>query len=505
MHSTTKRYAVTPWISAAIALLLSPLAGMAQSTTLGGDSSPVIIDGGTVSDYSPDGLFILADGSMTLLNNSTFEHGNSLFNNRGAWLSTSSLDLFAAQGNGTIAGTIAPNFANLRFNIGANVMAITNSQGINVAGTLNFHNGITTTVRSATSLGAIHFGTAAVYGDNNASDTKHVDGYVSKRGSTPFFFPVGSGTDYRPLQTLSVPTGDNEYAVAWITGDPTTTPDPSDGGSTHPITAVGSGIMSVSPAGQWDWITVQGTADQVNVRVSMPDMTGFATAQNLRLVGWNGTQWIDLSGGATATGNQEDRTITGTIPTGATITALAIGSVSSALPVSLARFEVSKEGNAALLTWLTAQEKNTKSFEVEHSLDGRSWRTIGSVAAKGNSTAEQRYSFLDTDPANGINYYRLRMVDFDGYTELTRSQSIAFELAAQASVYPNPVADVLTLHVKDQTKLQGVQVLSSMGTTVYRTSSPGSQLSMQGLSKGLYVVRLQFVNGTVETFKVIKQ
>ncbi len=179
--------------------------------------------------------------------------------------------------------------------------------------------------------------------------------------------------------------------------------------------------------------------------------------------------------------------------------------VTQALPVTLASFTAKKEGAGALLNWVTLQERNTKSFVVEHSLDGRSWKSIASVAAVGNSTTEQRYSHLDTDPANGLNYYRLRMVDFDGHTELSRSQSLSFERGMQANVYPNPAVDYLTLDVKDASKVQQVQILSSTGGAVYESATPATQVKVSNLTKGLYLVRFQFKNGSTETYKVIKQ
>ncbi|HEY0040405.1 MAG TPA: hypothetical protein VGB71_07065 [Flavisolibacter sp.] len=51
----------------------------------------------------------------------------------------------------------------------------------------------------------------------------------------------------------------------------------------------------------------------------------FIKASLLRLAGWDGAQWIGLSGRATAIGNGEDTCVTGTIIPG--IQALAIGKI----------------------------------------------------------------------------------------------------------------------------------------------------------------------------------
>ena len=165
------------------------------------------------------------------------------------------------------------------------------------------------------------------------SDTINFDGYVKKYGNTSFVFPVGSNHDLRSL-TISNPSYITDaYATAWIEGDPSYNLDPTPPYTGfHSIASVKDPIVVVSKYGQWDWQTGEGnnlgsgtTGNGVglNITVSMPNMTDFAKPSELRLVGWNGSSWIDLSGKQTATGNKEDCTISGTMMAG--ITSIAIG------------------------------------------------------------------------------------------------------------------------------------------------------------------------------------
>jgi hypothetical protein len=66
------------------------------------------------------------------------------------------------------------------------------------------------------------------------------------------------------------------------------------------------------------------------------------------------------------------------------------------------------------LRWATATESNNREFCVEKSLDGTTFSVLGKVEGAGSSTQVQSYRFLDHRPAKGINYYRVRQVDFDG-------------------------------------------------------------------------------------------
>ncbi|MFA6059629.1 MAG: hypothetical protein WC756_15590, partial [Taibaiella sp.] len=211
------------------AITASTASGLqAQSTTYGGGNAPYTVDAGYVSDYSPGGTIVLSDGSVTLANNATYEHGNSLLQNSGSWTSTGSLDLFLSAGSNTISGTTAPSFFNAQFNIGAgNTMAITNAQGVTVAGTLQFNNALTTTIRSTANTGALHFADGATYTGGN-TDAQHVDGYVSKTGNDAFTFPVGSSTDLRTLSISAPVSALTEISTAWFAGNPGTVTDPSD-------------------------------------------------------------------------------------------------------------------------------------------------------------------------------------------------------------------------------------------------------------------------------------
>ncbi len=69
--------------------------------------------------------------------------------------------------------------------------------------------------------------------------------------------------------------------------------------------------------------------------------------------------------------------------------------VSAPVPVVLARFEVSNNGNQSNLTWITSSEQNSSYFSIKRSVDGSSFNEIGRVNAAGFSNIEKLYSFTD--------------------------------------------------------------------------------------------------------------
>ena len=181
-----------------------------------------------------------------------------------------------------------------------------------------------TTNRSATPGYFAAIGTASY---TDPSDASNVNGYVkhyADAANQEFNFPVGSGTDYRFIGISGTRTGSSVIASAWIQGNPSDNLDPTaPNAGAHSITSLGAGIQSVSNIGQWDWQDLSNNSGGLTVKVSIPSLASFGTASNLRLVGWNGTQWVNLSGNTGASGNTENSTLSGTMING--ITALGIG------------------------------------------------------------------------------------------------------------------------------------------------------------------------------------
>ncbi|SEJ86167.1 hypothetical protein SAMN05216327_1305 [Dyadobacter sp. SG02] len=208
-----------------------------------------------------------------------------------------------------ISGSVAPNFATLALKNGAaSTFNITNTAGANVFVAASFENGITTTVRANTATGALRFQAGASY-TGGLTDAQHVDGYVSKIGNTSFKFPIGNANDLRTLQISAPLDAASHISVAYAPdlGEAPTTPYPS--------------IKRVFASGSWDWVAVTPSTSDLDVTVSIPGVAAFeSTAANLRLAGWDGSQWLDLSGSANATGVVENSTLTGVVPAGAAIT-----------------------------------------------------------------------------------------------------------------------------------------------------------------------------------------
>ena len=119
-------------------------------------------------------------------------------------------------------------------------------------------------------------------------------------------------------------------------------------------------------------------------------------------------------------------------------------------PVELLGFSAEPTAKGtSYLEWATASERDNEGFVVERSFDGDSWQDLGFVEGKGDSRDEVRYSFVDEYPARGVNYYRLRQLDYDGTAKLSPVRSVTFRSGGDrlVSAFPNPTRGWTTLKV----------------------------------------------------------
>jgi len=99
----------------------------------------------------------------------------------------------------------------------------------------------------------------------------------------------------------------------------------------------------------------------------------------------------------------------------------------SPLPVELLFFTAMVEDYSIKLQWATATEENNAYFEIERSLDGINFESIGQVEGSGTTYDTQEYSYIDESPINATNYYRLKQVDLDSEFEIHEVIAVNFE------------------------------------------------------------------------------
>jgi len=185
-------------------------------------------------------------------------------------------------------------------------------------------------------------------------------------------------------------------------------------------------------------------------------------------------------------------------------------------PVEFMNFTAQQKGSGVSLNWQTAQEINNSYFEVERSADGSTnWESIANVAGAGNSQVVKNYSAFDVSPLSGVNFYRIKQVDFDGNFKYSTIISIKTNInTTSVSILANPFYNTLTVNFNSPIpQMVSARLIDITGNqvaletwSVSAGSSRQNFSSISGLQQGMYILSITNKSGEVIfNGKVIKQ
>jgi hypothetical protein len=164
----------------------------------------------------------------------------------------------------------------------------------------------------------------------------------------------------------------------------------------------------------------------------------------------------------------------------------------ASLPVEFTKFSATPRQKEIALNWQTATEKNNSHFEIEKSVDGKNYYTIGEVSGAGTTLEVQNYEFMDVNPANGMNYYRLKQVDWNDDSEYSNITAVEFSSDLNAQFFPNPVKNELTINATTQDV--SIFIYSMTGQLVKQVNDISIDgqynLNMSELMSGIYQVQI---------------
>jgi pectinesterase len=185
------------------------------------------------------------------------------------------------------------------------------------------------------------------------------------------------------------------------------------------------------------------------------------------------------------------------------------GEASSTLPLDLIFFNASSTNTsipAVNLTWRTTNEVNTHKFDIERSVDGANFQSLGAVTAK-NTSGIHDYRFTDYYPLSGVSYYRLKQLDLDGKFEYSPIKAVDIT-NNQIIIYPNPVSSELAISHLGAKAAGKLSVFDSMGKEVLKIdglkSENQTKVDVSTLNSGVYFIQLQ-IGKEIFSSKFIKQ
>jgi hypothetical protein len=185
----------------------------------------------------------------------------------------------------------------------------------------------------------------------------------------------------------------------------------------------------------------------------------------------------------------------------------------SILPVTFTSIKATLIGADVKVAWKVANESGIQKYEIEHSWDGSRFTKVAEVRAGGG--AGDIYTWVDLTPTSGNHYYRIRAIQHDGKSYLTKivTAKVDATLNPGLVVYPNPVRNqqinyqltavekgryTVWLHNASGQKLF-TAVLDHNGGTTHHVIQPGKTLS-----PGMYYLEIKSSNAAYHQTVFIK-
>jgi len=187
------------------------------------------------------------------------------------------------------------------------------------------------------------------------------------------------------------------------------------------------------------------------------------------------------------------------------VNVLSISSGAVLLPVELLGFQAELLKGTVNLNWETASEHNNDRFEIERSVDGAQWPTLGVVYSHdGSSNEAQAYTFEDEHPVRGLNYYRLKQVDNDSKFEYSNIIAVENTMESRIQIYPNPANTEIYIDAPNEHITYFIKNVT--GRMVQTGGIRFDQaISISALPMGVYFIRLMEEGQVLGVERVVKQ
>ncbi len=227
----------------------------------------------------------------------------------------------------------------------------------------------------------------------------------------------------------------------------------------------------------------KGKIDEIRLKNVAEDISGLNTDKN------DSEYTVDANTEALFHFNEASGTTTANEAGGsATIHGATWGTIGDLwFPIELADFNAKRANGNIFLNWVTFSEINNKGFEVQRSIDGITWKTLGFVEGHGTSRDRINYEFVDKNPEN-LNYYRLKQMDYDGGSTYSNIISIVFSKNNSITLYPNPTNNIVNIAGLNTESEYTIYNKSGM---VIQKGITNKNIDIKDFKTGLYYLKIK--------------
>ena len=182
------------------------------------------------------------------------------------------------------------------------------------------------------------------------------------------------------------------------------------------------------------------------------------------------------------------------------------------VPLELLKFDLQCKGENTLVKWSVTNSLNQESMILERSQDAKLWSEIHNELPAGLQQYETyQFEYLDASAPIGTNYYRLKLLDYDGSFEYSHIiESNCKQAKIKMDVYPIPTANFITIDFYTESEEDMEYEVSDImgkvfmkGKQTVLTGGTKFELNLKGLPVGTFMVTLS-QDGISVRKKIIK-
>jgi hypothetical protein len=356
-------------------------------------------------------------------------------------------------------------------------------------------------------------GTALIGGGNNAF---FYNGFL-KRGIdaaiNSYSFPLGNGTDYKPANIAFTTAPSIGKLTANFSTNPPNFPNPSS--LSEPVGPINN-ISLASLQGSWfinkDIVLAGGVYTGTFTSYGITDIIDYTKVVLLKRPSSGGNWTLDGTH-ITTTGSNTAAVLSRTGMSG--FSEFAIGGQLNVSLLNTPNLTINAiiTGTTNTVTWNTVTESNNFKFIIEKSTSGNNFIPIGEVATKalnGNSSVALQYNYVDVNPVQGKQYYRLKIVD--NYGKETYSPIVTLLRGAGkleiVDVQPNPTTGTVYFNILGSSNSVTVTINDFTGKVVINkgfVQNNNFSIDMSALASGTYIlVATDTRTSEKSVFKVVK-
>ena len=428
------------------------------------------------------GIDKIGVGTVVFSGNNTYTGVNTL--------KAGKLTVNAGGSLGNNADVVIQSGATLEINTNVTV----DDLNINSGGTLTIGSGSTLTVNGTLTLGDdINLGSGNLVLASS--------GTISGAGSSSYIIANGSGTFKQNVGTSAV-----EFPVGTSSSYMPIEINTSSGSADFEVRVISNSYGNAASYLDQNWVISSTGTPTIDLKFTWPSSregASFPTGNiNLHKDGSTLTYNVTKSGTDPYYASYSGVSCCGQFSPGGTGT----------VPVELMQFDVVVEESQNILRWATASELNNHYFDIEKSMNGLDFMSIGSIFGKGTTQTISKYSFTDYDigPQQMSYFYRLMQVDYDGtysYSPIVVANR-KIRTNTHLSANPNPISNEWSLNLSNG--FNGdllVEIFTQEGINIFREMCQFEEgiliLENFDLPDGIFYAKV-FIGEKVVVTKVVK-